>query len=134
MTRKIYWNLSIWWWPGVQDKYLIINAITITLYSLVRMRFLLLFFLVQPSLQKNLLQLGDEVTGADVNPCKGNNELFPGWGGYLCIWWWNYGPARRGRSNKLGWAGAQSRPRQLVCTYKLSKQLIPIRHYLNLIL
>jgi len=39
------------------------------------MRFLLIVFLVQPSLQKDLLKLGDEVTGADVNPCKGDDVL-----------------------------------------------------------
>merc|ERR1711902_12645 len=43
--------------------------------GILRMRFLILVFLIQPSLQKVLLQLGDEVTGDNVNPCKGDDVL-----------------------------------------------------------
>merc|ERR1711892_1032830 len=36
---------------------------------------LLLLFLAAPSFQKELLQLGQEVTGSDINPCKGEDVL-----------------------------------------------------------
>merc|ERR1711892_1022276 len=36
---------------------------------------LLLLFLAAPSFQKELLQLGQEVTGSDINPCKGDDVL-----------------------------------------------------------
>merc|ERR1711892_1162833 len=36
---------------------------------------ILLIFLAVPSFQKELLQLGLEVTGADINPCKGKDVL-----------------------------------------------------------
>merc|ERR1711892_1296379 len=36
---------------------------------------LLLLFLAAPSFQTELLQLGQEVTGSDINPCKGDDVL-----------------------------------------------------------